>query len=115
MLVLSRNKQANKEFKRALEAREPGLAKTYRALTHGSVPLGPMTHHMYDGPFNAGAPVLGGGTLKPRGPRLLSGSAHAGWKVCELVVEECKVGGVWVRARCGLGKGVVRYAQVDDV
>ncbi len=97
-------------------ASEPGLAKTYRALTHGSVPLGPMAHHMYDGPFSAGAPVLGGGTLRPRGLRLLSGTAHAGWTVCELVVGECKVGGVvWVRAWCGLGKGVMRYAGVEGV
>ncbi len=65
------------------------MTKLYRALTWRPAPLGEHTHWMYDGPFSAqGATVLGRGrgVLPPRGPRLLSGRAHAGWKQCTLRV-----------------------------
>ncbi|GIM06677.1 hypothetical protein Vretimale_10952, partial [Volvox reticuliferus] len=90
IVVLSRTKEANKAFKRSLQDREAGLIKTYKALSHSPVPLGPLEHHMYDGPFNEGAPVLGGGNLRPRGPRLLSRTAHNRWRVCKLDVKECR-------------------------
>ncbi|KAG2449338.1 hypothetical protein HYH02_005493 [Chlamydomonas schloesseri] len=89
VVVLSRHKAANKEFKRSLQDREAGLIKTYKALTYSPVPLGPLEHHMYDGPFNEGAPVLGGGNLRPRGPRLLSTTPHARWRACKLEVTQC--------------------------
>ncbi|KAG2433378.1 hypothetical protein HXX76_008439 [Chlamydomonas incerta] len=89
VVVLSRTKDANREFKRSLMDREAGLIKTYKALTYSPVPLGPLEHHMYDGPFNEGSPVLGGGNLRPRGPRLLSTSAHPRWRACKLEVVEC--------------------------
>ncbi|KXZ43935.1 hypothetical protein GPECTOR_77g31 [Gonium pectorale] len=90
VVMLSRNKQANKDFKRSLQDREAGLLKTYKALSYSAVPLGPLEHHMYDGPFNEGAPVLGGGTLRARGPRLLSRTAHERWQLCRLTVRDCK-------------------------
>lgn len=113
VLVLSRSKAANREFKRSLELREPGVAKAYKALTTAPVPLGRLEHYMYDGPFNAGAPVLGGGSLPPRGPRLLSAWPHAGWKLCALTVVECKVGGVEgaKAGACVQGRRVGRVAH----
>ncbi|GLC36441.1 hypothetical protein PLESTB_000148300 [Pleodorina starrii] len=90
IVVLSRTKEANKAFKRSLQDREAGLIKTYKALTYSAVPLGPLEHHMYDGPFNEGAPVLAGGNLRARGPRLLSRTAHERWRMCRLDVRECK-------------------------
>ncbi|GLI60098.1 hypothetical protein VaNZ11_002129, partial [Volvox africanus] len=96
IVVLSRTKEANKAFKRSLQDREAGLIKTYKALSYSPVPLGPLEHHMYDGPFNEGAPVLGGGNLRPRGPRLLSRTAHNRWRVCLLDVKECREhAGAW--------------------
>jgi len=67
-----------------------GIVKTYRALTWEPVPLGRLVHYMYDGPLNEGSPVLGGGNLKPRGPKLLSQHAHDSWKECVLEVLECR-------------------------
>ncbi|EFJ49113.1 hypothetical protein VOLCADRAFT_90418, partial [Volvox carteri f. nagariensis] len=90
VVVLSRTKEANKAFKRSLQDREAGLIKTYKGLTYSPVPLGTLEHYMYDGPFNEGAPVLGGGNLRPRGPRLLSRTAHARWRLCRLDVRECR-------------------------
>lgn len=110
IVVMSRNKEASKAFKRALQDRKAGLVKTYKALTAAPVPVGPLQHHVYDGPFNEGAPVLGGGNLRPRGPRLLSASQHARWRVCKLDVKECKVGGVG----CGWVGGVGCGLQASD-
>ncbi|GFR52634.1 hypothetical protein Agub_g15225, partial [Astrephomene gubernaculifera] len=91
LVVLSRHKAANTAFKRALQDREPGLTKTYKALSYCAPPPGPLQHHMYDGPFNEAATVLGpGGNLPPRGPRLLSACAHERWRLCRLVVRECR-------------------------
>ncbi|KAG2491698.1 hypothetical protein HYH03_010065 [Edaphochlamys debaryana] len=90
IVVLSRTKDANRAFKRSLEDRADGLIKTYRALTYAPVPLGPREHHMYDGPFNRAASVLGGGDLPPRGPRLLSEHPHTRWRRCALTVHECR-------------------------
>ncbi len=46
--MLSRHKEANRTFKRALQERDE-LRKHYKALTLSPVPLGVLEHHMYDG------------------------------------------------------------------
>ncbi len=50
-----------------------------------------LLHWMYDGQYDA-APVIGGGNLRQRGPRLLSTHAHPGWKLCDMEVTRCEVG-----------------------
>lgn len=48
VLVLSRTKDANRTFKRALEDRT-AVSKTYKALTCAPVALGTLEHYMFNG------------------------------------------------------------------
>ncbi len=73
---------------------------------------------MYDGPFGSGAPVLLGGTLLPRGPRLLAHDALPGYKRCELVVLACRpappTAAAWLAGRGSLA-GAEDAQQLHEV
>jgi hypothetical protein len=89
IIVLANNSAALARFHRALEARA-AMTKTYKVLTWRPLPLGPLQHYMYDGPFGEAVDLVKGRPLWPRGPRLLSKQALPGWKECQLEVLGCR-------------------------
>jgi hypothetical protein len=66
------------------------LTKSHQSLQFVLHPVLQCRSVQYDGPFNQGAPVLCGGNLSPRGPRLLSHTHHQGWRECRLQVLSCQ-------------------------
>lgn len=89
IIVLAKNSAALARFHRALEGRA-AMTKTYKVLTWRPLPLGPLHHYMYDGPFGEAVDLVKGRPLWPRGPRLLSEQELPGWKECQLEVLSCR-------------------------
>ena len=69
-------------------------------------------HYMYNGILEA-AEVTRGCDLRPRGPRLLSKTAHPGWQLCELEVTSCEP--LEVQAACMGGASTTRLLLLQPL